>query len=65
MNDFQNFGAEFISTKIKRTDNPFWKDVFSGYKVFLDSLNPITWDQFLSQPIWFNSNFNVGETYVL
>ena len=39
MNDFQNFGAEFISTKIKRINNPFWKDVFSSYKVFLDSLN--------------------------
>ena len=62
MNDFQNFGAEFISTKIKRINNPFWKDVFSSYKVFLDSLKPRTWDQFLSQPIWFNSNFKVGGT---
>ena len=62
MNDFQNFGAEFISTKIKRINNPFWKDVFSSYKVFLDSLKPRTWDQFLSQPIWFNSKFKVGRT---
>ena len=62
MNDFQNFGAEFISTKLKRIKNPFWMDVFSSYKVFLDSLKPRTWDQFLSQPIWFNSNFKVGGT---
>ena len=61
MNDFQNFGAEFISTKIKRINNPFLKDVFSSYKVFLDSLKPRTWDQFLTHPIWFNSNLRSEE----
>ena len=62
MNDFQNFGAEFISRKIKRINNSFWKDVFSSYNVFLYSLKPRTFVQFLSQPIWFNSNFKAGGT---
>ena len=34
MNDFQNFGAKFISTKIKRINNPLWKDYSLAIRYF-------------------------------
>lgn len=64
MKDFQSLGEEYISSKIGKITNPFWKDVFSNYKNFLSVLKPKSWTQFLSQPLWYNNDIKVGGSCV-
>ena len=57
---FQNFGTEFLQSKIKNIDNKFWYEAFQAWIIFVNKLKPINSDDFLKEPIWHNNLLKVG-----
>lgn len=57
---FQDFGSEYFRRNVNRISNPFWRDVFNGYKNYIVQLSPRGWFDFLLQPLWYNPHIKVG-----
>lgn len=59
-------GPDFIScilTNLVR--NSFWKDTFIAFKNIQDRMKLLTWQEFITQPIWHNKNIIMGEKSIL
>ena len=59
----RSFCAVMISLKIIwiiYMRNPFWRDTYKALYTFTSSFQLLSWDDYLSTPVWFNSNIKVG-----
>ena len=56
------FGSDYISRHLNEIKNPFWHDVNKAVIDLYSSSIPNSWDEFLSNPLWFNIDIKVGRT---
>ena len=54
------YGPDFTQNKLRTIKNIFWKDVLSAWVKYNSILSIDTWEDFLSQPLWFNPAVKVG-----
>ncbi|XP_065933802.1 uncharacterized protein [Magallana gigas] len=54
-------GSDFISCILTNSvRNSFWKDTFIAFKNIQDRMKLLTWQEFITQPIWYNKNITMG-----
>ena len=60
------YGANYVN-QAKITQNPFWTDVFEAWRKFIElgSANPLSADDLLSEPLWFNTNFKNKKMFLM
>ena len=58
-NNFLIFGNEYIQMNINKL-NHFWKDVFGALDSFNSCITEQTLDNFLNEPVWYNSDIRVN-----
>ena len=54
------YGNDFIKNNLDHIRNPFWRDTYKALYTFTSSYQPMSWDDYLSTPVWFDSNIKVG-----
>ena len=54
------YGNDFIKNNLDHIRNPFWRDIYKALYTFTSSYQPMSWDDYLSTPVWFDSNIKVG-----
>ena len=52
-------GSEWSKTIALSLQNPFWKDVFFSWDIFLRTVAPINDIDKLSVPLWYNKNISL------
>ena len=60
MKEFQVFGIDFIKKELRTIDNKFWYETFLAWTKLVNKLKPLSIDEFLKQPIWYNNLLKVG-----
>ena len=54
------YGNDFIKNNLDHIRNPFWRDTYKAVYTFTSSYQPMSWNDYLSTPVWFISNIKVG-----
>ena len=50
----KQWGGEFSNIIIQTIRNSFWRDVFKHYKILSDKCTPVTFDDFVSECLYYN-----------
>ena len=57
-------GTEFSQNQLTHIDNPFWKNVIESWISFSKNNPPLSIDDFLTSPLWFNPNISTSSIYI-
>ena len=58
--NFTKYGLHYIREKLRTIDNKFWYDTFQAWISFSNNVRPETWNELLTEPIWYNIHLKVG-----
>ena len=58
LNKIHQYGTDFID--INTIQNAFWRDTLTAFQKYHRCIQPNTWQEYLSEPIWYNHNVKVG-----
>ena len=58
IDNFKKYGAMLLEEK---NINPFWNDVFKAYGSLNDAYIPLTPEELLAEPIFFNKKFKIDK----
>ena len=58
--NFQNFGGDYIKSKLQTIDNRFWYETFHAWITFSEKIKPSNNDDFLKEPLWYNNLLKAG-----
>ena len=57
-------GGQYAESLINQLNNPFWKDLLGHWAFFCEKVKTESVKQILDSPLWFNSNFNIGNRFI-
>ena len=57
-------GGQYAESLINQLNNPFWKDLLGHWAFFCEKVKIESVKQILDSPLWFNSNFNIGNRFI-
>ena len=60
LQDFANFGPDFIKNKLRLIHNKFWVHTFEAWVKLCNKIKVNSWTDFLIQPLWLNNKVKVG-----
>jgi hypothetical protein len=52
-------GSDYILQVVENVKDEFWKDVMTAYKEIQDKIVIKYWQDYVSQPLWYNHKFKV------
>ena len=59
LSDIISFGPQYLDDIIAHINNPFWKDVFNAWLLLRTHEKTDSWDEYISQPLWFNKDIKI------
>lgn len=54
------YGSDYLKNNLGRIDNHFWYDAYNALYTFSLAHTPVSWNDFLCTPLWYNHNIKVG-----
>ena len=58
--DCLQYASLFIENKNIIIDNIFWNNIFLSLTLFLEKVEPLSWNELVSIPLWYNPSIKVG-----
>ena len=62
--DCLQYGSLNIENENIIVDNIFWKDIFLSLTLFLRKVEPLSWKEVVSIPLWYNPSIKIGGNVV-
>ena len=62
--DCLQFGGKYIESEKTNIDVKFWKDIFLSFNVLLEKVEPSSWKELASIPLWYNQSIKIGDNVV-
>jgi hypothetical protein len=53
-------GSDYINMNLLLFKNSFWKDTLMAFQNIQDKMKMHSWEDFISQPLWFNKKILIG-----
>ena len=59
LSDILSFGHQYLDDIIAHINNPFCKDVFNAWLLLRTHEKIDSWDEYISQPLWYNKDIKI------